>query len=98
METAIIDLIKNLDRKNLYAFCDELPEPVLAQPIVTATRGRGLTLAFAYPGGRVTLTEGGKPFKFCSIDEVMYELDGTPNIDTSRLVIETSNYWTRAAS
>lgn len=98
METAIIDRLQNIDRQNLYDFCDKLPEPVLARPIVTATRGRGLTLALAIPGGRVTLTEDGKPYKFCSIDEIMFELDGTPNLDTSGLVIETSNYWTRAAS
>lgn len=89
MDTAIM----SLDRRELYSFCDHLPEPVIARPVVTARRGRGLTLALEYQGQRVTLTEGGKPFKFCSVDDVMFELDGAPNIDISRLIIETDNYW-----
>ena len=59
MDTAIM----SLDRQELYSFCDLLPEPIIARPVVTASRGRGLTLALEYQGQRVTLTEGGKPCK-----------------------------------
>lgn len=86
-------VIMTLERQELYSFCDLLPEPIIARPVVTATRGRGLTLALEYQGQRVTLTEGGKPYKFCSVDAVMFELDGAPNVDTARLVIEAANYW-----
>lgn len=83
----------NLDRDELYGFCDNLPAPIIARPVVTATRGGGLTLALEYPGSLVTLTENGKPCKFRSVDEVMFELDGAPHVDTSRLVIEAATYW-----
>lgn len=89
MDTAIM----NLDRQELYSFCDLLPAPIIARPVVTATRGRGLTLALEYQGQRITLTEGGKPCKFRSVDAVMFELDGAPNVDTDRLVIEAAHYW-----
>lgn len=89
MDTAIM----NLERQELYSFCDLLPAPIIAQPVITAARGRGLSLALEYQGQRVTLTEDGKPCKFCSVDAVMFELDGAPNVDTARLVIETAKYW-----
>lgn len=85
--------IMNLERDELYDFCDLLPEPIIARPVATATRGRGLTLAIVYDGIRVLLTENGKPCKFSSIDAVMFELDGAPNVDIKRLMIETANYW-----
>ncbi len=86
-------VIMNLERQELYSFCDLLPAPIIAQPVITATRGRGLSLALEYQGQRVTLTEDGKPCTFCSVDAVMFELDGAPNVDTARLVIETAKYW-----
>lgn len=83
----------NLERKELYTFCDLLPEPVIARPVVIAVRGRGLTLAIEYEGRRVKLVEDGKPLKFRSFDAVMFELDGAPNLDTNNIVIETNSYW-----
>lgn len=83
----------NLDRNELDSFCDHLPEPIIARPVMTPTRGRGMTLSLEYQGQRVTLTENGKPCKFRSVDAVMFELDGVPHVDTSRLVIETATYW-----
>ncbi len=87
------EVIMNLERRELYTFCDLLPEPIIARPVVIATRGRGLTLALEFDGQRVKLTENGKPLKFSSFDAVMFELDGAPNLDTSNIVIETSSYW-----
>jgi len=84
--------IMNLERTELDSFCDNLPDPIIARPILTATRGRGLTVALKYPGALITLTEGGKPFRFCSVDDVMVELEGTPNLDTSRLIIKTESW------
>lgn len=52
MDTAIM----NLERQELYSFCDLLPESIIARPVVTATRGWGLTLALEYQGQRVTLS------------------------------------------
>ncbi|OAI18231.1 hypothetical protein A1507_09875 [Methylomonas koyamae] len=89
MDTSIM----NLERDDLYTFCDLLPEPIIAKPVATATRNRGMTLAIEYEGKRALLTERGKPCKFNSIDAVMFELDGAPNVDTSALVIETASYW-----
>lgn len=89
MDTSIM----NLERDDLYTFCDLLPAPIIARPVATATRNRGMTLSIEYEGKRVLLTERGKPCKFGSIDSVMFELDGAPNVDTSALVIETANYW-----
>ena len=83
----------NLERKELYNFCDLLPEPIIARPVVIAVRGRGLTLAIEYEGQRVKLVEDGKPLKFRSVDAVMFELDGAPNLDTNNIVIETNSYW-----
>ena len=83
----------NLERKELYTFCDFLPEPIIANPVVIAARGHGLTLALEYEGQRVILIEDGKPLKFRSIDAIMFELDGAPNLDTNSIVIETNNYW-----
>lgn len=87
--------ILNLERRELHGFCDDLPEPIVALPIVTASRGRGMTLALKYPGALVTLTERGRPCRFSSIDDIMLELDGAPNVDPSRLVVEVAN-WHRA--
>lgn len=83
----------NLERGELYSFCDNLPAPIIARPIVTPARGRGMTLSLEYEGQRVTLTEGGKPCRFRSVDAVMFELDGAPHVDTSRLLVEAGNYW-----
>lgn len=95
MATSIIPSIINLDRRDLYRFCDGLPAPVLARPVVNATLGRGLTLALDAAGERFVLTEDGKPCKFASIDDVMYELDGAPNVDATSLVVDLGNYWKR---
>ncbi len=89
MDTAIM----SVDRRELDSFCDGLPEPIIASPVVLASRGRGLLLALDYPGAPVTLTEDGKPCRFRSVDDVIFELDGIPNVDASRLVVETANYW-----
>lgn len=86
-------LIMNLERDELYTFCDLLPEPIIAKPVATAIRNRGLTLAIEYDGRRALLTEHGRPCEFKSIDSVMFELDGAPNVDMTHLVIETANYW-----
>ena len=85
--------IMNLDRRELYDFCDLLPEPVMARPVVTPVRGRGMALSLDCGGQRVMLTNNGRPCKFASLDAVMFELDGAPNVDTARLVIDVSNYW-----
>lgn len=85
----------NLERRKLHSFCDDLPEPIIACPVVTASRGRGMTLALKYPGALVTLTERGRPYRFNSIDDIMLELDGAPNVDQSCLVVEVAN-WHRA--
>lgn len=82
-----------LEREDLYSFCDFLPEPVMARPVVIAGRERGLTLALEYQGQRVELTEGGKPLKFTTLDAVMFELDGTPNLDTNNIRFDMDNYW-----
>lgn len=83
----------NLERKELYTFCDLLPEPVIARPVVIAARGHGLTLAIEYEGQRVILIEDGKPLRFRSVNAVMFELDGAPNLDTNNIVIKTESYW-----
>jgi hypothetical protein len=85
--------IMYLDRDELYHFCDLLPEPIIARPVVTPTRERGMILSLEFEGQRVTLTENGKPYKFRSLDAVMFELDGADNVDTTRLVVEAGNYW-----
>ena len=85
--------IMNLERRDLYDFCDLLPEPIIARPVVTPARGRGMALSLDCGGQRVTLTNNGRPCKFASLDAVMFELDGAPNVDTDRLVIEAENYW-----
>lgn len=87
------EAIMNLERRELYTFCDLLPEPIIARPVVIAARGRGLTLALEFDGKRVKLIEDGKPLKFNSVDAVMFELDGAPNLDTNNIVIETNSYW-----
>lgn len=86
-------VIMSLERKELYTFCDSLPEPIIARPVVIATRGRGLALALEFNGQRVNLIEDGKPLKFNSVDAVMFELDGAPNLDTTNMSIETNSYW-----
>lgn len=83
----------NLERKELYSFCDHLPKPVVARPVVIAKRGRGLILNLEYDGQRVELVEGGKPLKFKSIDAIMFELDGTPNLDANNIQFEMESYW-----
>jgi hypothetical protein len=86
-------IIMSLERKELYTFCDSLPEPIIARPVLIAKRGRGLVLALEFDGKRVKLIEDGKLLKFNSVDEVMFELDGAPNIDTANISIETNSYW-----
>jgi hypothetical protein len=83
----------SLDRDALYEFCDLLPAPIIAMPVLTATRGRGFTLSLECADKSVILIEDGKPCNFSSIDAIMFELDGAPNVDTSRLVINAGRYW-----
>lgn len=84
----------NVDRQDFSLYCDErIPAPFVARPIVVAVRGRGLVVTLEYPGVRVCLTDGGRPTRFGSIHDVMSELDGVPNIDVTRLVIDTRHYW-----
>lgn len=85
--------IMTLERRELYAFCEALPEPIIARPVVLASRGRGMALALDCDGQRVTLTDNGLPCNFSSIDAILYELDGTSNVDTSRLEVDLSTYW-----
>jgi hypothetical protein len=82
-----------INRETLYEFCDLLPAPVMARPVLTATRGRGFILSLECGNDRVTLAENGQPCNFSSIDAVMFELDGAPNVDTSSLVIDAGRYW-----
>lgn len=34
-------------------------------------------------------------YSFCDLlpEPIIFELDGAPNVDTARLVIEAANYW-----
>jgi hypothetical protein len=86
--------IMNLDRKQLYQFCDELPGPIIARPVLTAYRGRGMTLALEAQGALMLLVERGQPVTFDSLEAVLWELDGAPNVDTSRIIIEAGQFWT----
>ena len=69
-----------------------VPQPALSYHLKELEADFGAPLLSRSAKG-VTLTEGGKPCKFGSVDAVMFELDGAPNVDTARLVIETANYW-----
>lgn len=84
---------QSLERDALYEFCDLLPAPIIAMPVLTATRGLGFTLSLTYEDTSVILITDGKPCNFPSVDAVMFELDGAPNVDTSRLVIDAGRYW-----
>lgn len=86
-------LIMTLERRELDAFCDALPEPIIARPVALASRGRGMALALDCDGQRVTLTDNGQPCNFSTIDAILFELDGAPNVDTSRLEVDLSTYW-----
>ena len=89
MNTAIM----HLERKELDTFCDLLPEPIIARPVLVAARWLGLTLVLEFDGQRVELIEDALPLRFCSIDAVIFELDGVPNLDKSNILIETKSYW-----
>lgn len=82
-----------LERRELYAYCENLPAPIIARPVVIASLGRGMALALDCDGQRVTLTDNGQPCNFSSIDAILYELDGTSNVDKSRLEVDLSTYW-----
>ncbi|MGZ8238568.1 MAG: hypothetical protein ACXWTY_11950 [Methylobacter sp.] len=91
MAKKIINLM-NLERDELDNFCDGLPEPIVAQPVVKTVRGRGLELFLKYPGALVRLVEDGVPCVFPSFDMVAFELDGVPNVDISSLMPKTAYY------
>lgn len=82
-----------IERGELYRFCDDLPAPIVAVPVVTGRRGEGLHLHLRYRGTMVTLVEFGRPCRFRSVDEIIFELDGAPNVRTERLVVDTSGWW-----
>ena len=82
-----------LERRELYAYCENLPAPIIARPVVIASLGRGMALALDCDGQRVTLTDNGQPCNFSTIDAILFELDGAPNVDTSLLEIDLSTYW-----
>lgn len=84
--------IINLDRADVLRFCTNLPEPATVRPIVTATPRRGLTLALDVEGARHVITENGEPYRFCSLDDVMYELDGAENVDRDSIALNVSAY------
>ena len=44
-----------LERRELYAYCENLPAPIIARPVVIASLGRGMALALDCDGQRVTL-------------------------------------------
>ncbi len=87
-----IDAIVILERDELDSFCDGLPEPIIAWPVVKKVRGIGLELFLKYPGTLVRLVDDGVPCIFPSMDMVVFELDGVPNIDISSLMPKTAYY------
>jgi hypothetical protein len=82
---------KSVELEDLDKFCDLLPEPIIAKPVVRG-RGRKRTLSLQYPGNLVNVVENGKPRLFQSIDLIVYWLDGVPNVDSSKL-IEKTVFW-----
>jgi hypothetical protein len=92
-ENHLKDNFMTLERHELYAYCENLPEPIVARPVVILFFRRGMNLALDCNGRRVTLTEIGQPCTFSSIDAIVYELDGTSNVDMSRLEVDLSSYW-----
>jgi hypothetical protein len=83
-----------IERGELYRFCDDLPAPIVAVPVVTGRRGEGLHLHLRYRDTMVTLVErDGKPCRFRSVDEIIFELDGAPNVRAERLVVDTAGWW-----
>lgn len=86
--------VKNItvERDELDSFCDSLPEPIIAQPVVKTIRGSGLELFLKYPGALVRLVQGGAPIFFKNYDQVVFELDGMPNVDMSSLMPKTAYY------
>ena len=84
--------IINLDRAEVLRFCTNLAEPATVRPIITATPRRGLTLALDVEGARHVITENGEPYRFCSLDDVMYELDGAENVDRDSIALNVSAY------
>jgi hypothetical protein len=94
MAKKIINLI-TVEREKLDDFCDKLPEPFVAKPIVKpvrGSRGRRLTLGLEYPGTFAEIIENREPCIFPSIDMIVAELDGMPNVDVSELMPKTA-YW-----
>ena len=84
--------IINLDRAEVLRFCTNLAEPATVRPIVTAIPRRGLTLSLDVDGARHVITENGEPYRFCSLDDVMYELDGAENVDRDGFGLNVSAY------
>lgn len=81
-----------IERGELWKFCDTLPEPINARPVVLPMLGRGLFLALDCDGRRLTLTEQGQPWHFASLDEIIRELEDAPNVDLSGLAVDLSTY------
>lgn len=82
-----------INRANLDDFCFQLPNPIIAKPIILPKRGRGLELQLDCGDVLATVCENGSPAKFCSIDEVLLELDGIENLDASAIQLNTSKFW-----
>jgi hypothetical protein len=82
----------NIERAELWKFCDNLPEPINARPVVLPMLGRGLFLALDCDGRRLTLTEQGQPWHYSSIDEIIRELEDAPNVDLPGLAVDLSTY------
>lgn len=82
-----------LERSELYTFCDELPAPVVAVPVVTGKRGTGLQLHLRYRGEQVTIVENGRACTFRSLDDVVFALDGAPNVRTQRLIVDAEGWF-----
>lgn len=83
--------INTIDINDVFSFCENLPEPIIAKPIIIHRMHRALTLELEFDGSRVTVTEGGIPCMFASIDSIIYEIQDASNIDMSRLEVVCIN-------
>lgn len=91
MAKKIINLM-NLERDELYRFCDHIPEPYIAEPVVKSVKGGGLTLVLKYANSLVNVVEGGKPCVFPSYDMVVDALCEAENVDISSLLPKTAYF------
>jgi len=84
--------IIHLDLAKLHSFFDALPDPIIANVVITPVFGRGMALSLKYPGAIVTLVEDGRPCLFSSLESIIGELDAVPNVDTTSLVVDTTSW------